>query len=129
MNNPVSKAHKTVDPDIGPVKRLRYNPSTGTHEDVSPVRKFIKGPLPFDWISRANALPGKTGPVGVALWFLVGVQGSRKVKVTREVEQLAGCGRKAVSSALRALVNAGLVQWAVTKPGARPTVTVFEGVL
>ena len=124
MTIPRLSARKTVDPDVGPVKRLRYNPETGTHEASAPVEKFIKGPIPLDWISRANALPGKAGAVGLALWFLAGVQGSRTVKLTGEVERIAGCGRKAVYVALRALELYGLVK-SVNQRGARAFVTIL----
>lgn len=117
-------ARKTVDPDIGPVKRLRYNTDTGKHEEVVPVEKFIKGPIPLDWISRANALPGKAGAVGLALWFLAGVQGSRTVKLTGEVERIAGCGRKAVYNALRLMSAAGLILVDV-RCGRRPVLTLL----
>lgn len=123
MITPRLRARKTVDPEIGPVKRLRYNADTGTHEASAPVEKFIKGPIPLDWISRANALPGKAGAVGLALWFLAGVQGSRTVKLTGEVERIAGCGRKAVYAALRALELYGLAK-SVNQPGARAVVTI-----
>lgn len=124
MTTPKPKAQKTVDPDIGPVKRLRYNTDTGTHEEAAPVEKFIKGPIPLDWIARANALPGKAGAVGLALWFLVGVQRSRTVKLTSEVTRIAGCERKAVYSGLGELERAGLI---VTdrRPGARAHVQII----
>lgn len=124
MTIPRLRARKTGDSDIGPVKRLRYNADTGTHEESTPVEKFIKGPIPLDWISRANALPGKAGAVGLALWFLAGVQGSRTVKLTGEVERIAGCGRKAVYAALRSLEFHGLVK-SVTQRGARAIVTIL----
>lgn len=123
MTIPRLRARKTVDPDIGPVKRLRYNADTGTHEETAPVEKFIKGPIPLEWISRANALPGKAGAVGLALWFLAGVQGSRTVKLTGEVERIAGCGRKAVYAALRALGTAGLAD-VTSAPGRRSVVLI-----
>ncbi len=98
--------------DAVPAKHLAFNPATGTHEARPPTQKFIKGPIPLEWISRANALPGKAGAVGMTLWFLVGVQGARTVKLTGEVEKIAGCGRKAVYHALVALEVAGLMLYA-----------------
>lgn len=126
MTTPRLRTRKTVVSDIGTVKRLRYNADTGTHEESASVEKFIKGPIPLDWISRANALPGKAGAVGLALWFLAGVQGSRTVKLTGEVERIAGCGRKAVYAAIAALETAKLIVSA-RKPGARPQITVVFG--
>jgi hypothetical protein len=112
------------DADIGPVKRLAYNPVTGTHEVRTPSAKFIRGPISLEWISRANALPGKAGAVGMALWFLSGVQGSRTVKLTGEVARIAGCGRKAVYQALNVLEATGLVS-SVRKAGARAVVSIL----
>jgi hypothetical protein len=111
--------------DAVPVKRLAFNPATGTHEVRTPTAKFIKGPIPLEWISRANALPGKAGAVGMSLWFLVGVQGSRTVKLTGEVEKIAGCGRKAVYQALDALAAAGFISCS-RKAGSRAVVTLLD---
>jgi hypothetical protein len=111
--------------DAVPIKRLAFNPATGAHEARAPTVKFIKGPIPLEWISRANALPGKAGAVGMALWFLVGVQRSRTVKLTGEVEKIAGCGRKAVYQALNALQAAGLIDCSC-KAGSRAVVTMLE---
>jgi hypothetical protein len=121
----MSRHNPTNPADPVPVKRLAFNPASGTHEARAPSVKFIKGPIQLEWISRANALPGKAGAVGMALWFLVGVQGSRTVKLTGEVVKIAGCGRKAVYQALDALAAADLIG-CTRKAGARAVVTVFE---
>ncbi|MHB9100700.1 MAG: hypothetical protein ACYC2E_04220 [Sulfuricella sp.] len=113
--------------DIVPVKRLAYNPNTGKHELRAPGEKFIKGPIPLEWITRANALPGKSGAVGLALWFLVGVKSSRTIKLTGEVERIAVCNRKAVYTALAALETAGLITMVERKMGARAVVAIVGG--
>jgi len=118
-----SPAH--LDRDIGPVEDLIFNRRTGSYGPKGRVSKFIKGPIPFDWMAKANALPGKAGPVGLGLWFLEGVQRKRAIKLTGEIEILAGCERKAVANALKELEQAGLI--AVTRhKGARPMVEVLE---
>lgn len=114
----------SLDPEVGPVSRYRYNPTTGTHERRHPNGKFIKGPIPLDWVSRANRLPGKAGAVGAALWFLVGLRGDYTVKLTGEVERIAGCTRKALYRALGSLEAAGLIS-IKRKAGSRATVTVL----
>lgn len=86
--------------------------------------KFILGPLCFTWLAQANALPGKAGAVGLALWFLRGVTRSSRFRLTREVEQLAGCNRQATYHALTALEQAGLIT-ADRVVGARPVVTIL----
>jgi len=114
-----------VDADLGPIKRLVFNARTGTHETRAQDR-FIKGPIPLEWITRANALPGKAGAVGLALWFLVGVTGSRTIKLTGEVERIAACNRKTVYQALTALEGASLIS-VTRRSGARPTTTIISG--
>jgi len=36
--------------------------------------KFLKGPIPWDWISRAAKQPGKAVHVALVLWFLAGIK-------------------------------------------------------
>jgi len=52
--------------------------------------RFLKGPIPLDWIIAAAKLPGKALHVGIALWFLAGLKRSRTVVLTpssmRQVE-------------------------------------------
>ena len=107
-----------------PERRLVFNAATGFHEGSGATEKFIRGPIPLCWISQSNALPGKTGAVGLALWFLVGVQKSMRIKLTGEVERIAGCERKALYFALHALERAGLITDVTRSPGARPSLTV-----
>lgn len=85
---------------------------------------FIKGPIPFDWLARANTLPGKAGPVGLALWFLSGLRCSTTVQLTYQVGILAGCRRQAIYEALKQLEQDGLIT-VIRRPGARPIVTIL----
>lgn len=117
-------ARSAEDADVGPLKRMAFNPHTGTHEFRTPTKKFIKGPIPLEWIAQANALPGKAGAVGLALWFLVGIKGSQTVKLTKEIERIAGCGRKAIYSALTTLDLAKLII-VQRHSGVRAVVTVL----
>lgn len=90
------------------------------------TQKFIRGPIPLEWVAAANALPGKAGAVGVALWFLVGVRGDETIKLTRQIERIAGCGRKAIYTALTNLEHAGLVAIVHRSVGERATVRVCK---
>ncbi len=94
--------------------------------DVAPpARKFLKGPVPWAWIERASALPGKALAVGLSLWRLAGALRSRTVRLgNREVERL-GVDRFAKSRALRALREAGLVEVA-SHQGRAPRVTIRD---
>ena len=108
------------------IEKLSYNATTGKFEPKKLTGSlFIKGPLPLGWIIAANSLPGKSGAVGLAIWFLVGVKCTRSVKLTRQVEQIAACHRKAVYTAITSLEQAGLLR-VERHRGARPTVTVIS---
>jgi hypothetical protein len=111
--------------EIGTVVRHRLNRETGKYEPASPQQLFIKGPIPLDWMARANSLPGKAGAVGLGLWFLKGVTRSNEVKVTSQVEKIAGCSRKAVYAALAALEVAELIRMQ-KRPGCRPAVEILD---
>jgi len=114
-----------VDAQCIPIRRLAFNAQTGTHNSVAQAKiRFIKGPLPLDWISTANALPGKAGAVGLALWFLVGLTASRTVKLTGEILRIASCERKALYAALATLEAARLIS-VERRRGARPIVTII----
>lgn len=106
-----------------PTTRLVYDPGSGLFTERKATPKFIKGPIPFDWLQTANALPGKAGQVGIALWFLAGVKKSRIVKITAEAERLAGCVRQTFAKGLAALEAAGLVA-VERKPGQKAIVEI-----
>lgn len=114
-----------------PCTRFVFDPSSGKHEDETGMAadqktngKFIRGPIPFNWVQAANALPGKAGPVGFALWFLKGVKKSDTFAVTAQIELLAGCTRQALSRALLNLQSANLIKLK-HRSGARHVVTIL----
>jgi hypothetical protein len=85
--------------------------------------KFLRGPVPLDWLQQAARLPGRALHVGVVLWYLDGFQQTRTVKAKPGVLQDFGADRHASYRALRALEKAGLVS-VVRKKGAAPVVTL-----
>jgi hypothetical protein len=86
---------------------------------------FIRGPIPFNWISEAARLPGKCLHVSVCLWFLAGLKRSRTVILPRSKLRLLGVGRGASYRGLKLLEQAGLVS-VVREPGKNPIVTILE---
>ena len=71
---------------------------------------FIRGPLPVSWFAAAYGLPGSCGQVGLALWFLGGMNDSDTVKLTRKTSTMFGLSRWATSRALTAMERAGLIR-------------------
>lgn len=74
-----------------------------------PKEWFLKGPIPWNWLSRASMAGGKTLTVAVGLWFRAGLTKSREVKLTKRVLFDLGLSRFAVYRGLLALEGAGLV--------------------
>jgi DNA-binding transcriptional ArsR family regulator len=85
--------------------------------------RFLKGPVPWDWIIRASELPGRALIVGLCLWRLSGAVGNRTVTLGNAELQPFGIDRAAKSRALTVLESAGLVT-VERKRGRLPIVTL-----
>lgn len=86
--------------------------------------KFLKGPVPWDWIERAARLPGKALVVGLALWRLSGATKSTTIRLGNSEMSALGVDRSAKSRALKALAAADLIS-IDQKPGKMPVVTLL----
>jgi hypothetical protein len=87
--------------------------------------RFLRGPIPWDWIAAASRLPGKALHVAVALWHLAGIKDSARVQLSPSVLRDIGIQRHAGYRGLRRLESAGLVEVARHR-GRSPTVTLRE---
>jgi hypothetical protein len=87
--------------------------------------KFLKGPIPWEWMTEAARLPGKALKVGIALWFLAGVQRKRTVTLSGSALRDLDVSRFAGYRALTALEKAGLVS-VQRHIGQNPVVTILE---
>ncbi|MEE8170847.1 MAG: hypothetical protein V3T70_09890 [Phycisphaerae bacterium] len=74
-----------------------------------PGRRFIKGPIPWNWLRRACTLPGKAPIVGLALWYWHGLAQSKRLAVSHADLRELRVGPGAVARALRNLEQVGLV--------------------
>jgi hypothetical protein len=108
---------ETMDVDINA-------PGRDSKSSVSSGR-FLKGPIPWFWVTAAAALPGQALPVGLCLWRLVGAMRSDTVSFGNADLRPLGIDRAAKSRALRALERAGLIA-VVHRPGRFPRVTVLR---
>lgn len=86
--------------------------------------RFLRGPVPMDWLKQAAKLPGRALHAGVALWFLDGFQQTGTVQARPSVLRDLGLDRHASYRALRELEKAGLVS-VVRKRGAAAMVTLL----
>ena len=113
-------------------ERLRITPAAtfkSKQETPKPsgkkVKRFLKGPIPLDWLIQAARQPGKAIHVGIALWFLSGLKRSRKVALSKSTLNLLGVSRYSGYRGLAKLEKAGLVS-VVRHPGRNPIVTILQ---
>ena len=90
-----------------------------------PYRLFIKGPIPFDWLQKANGVGGGTGIVAVALWFYAGLHGSKRFKIDSRLDGLCCLTRQTRHHILKRLECRGLIKL-FTRRGAYPTVEILD---
>jgi DNA-binding transcriptional ArsR family regulator len=91
-----------------------------------PGEKFLKGPIPWSWITAAAALRGKALLVGLDLWREAGCRKARTVPLNlSHLADTFDISRLTVQRALKALTGAGLVSVA-ERAGRPPLVTLLH---
>jgi hypothetical protein len=88
-------------------------------------QRFLKGPIPMDWIIIASNLTGKALHVGIALWHLGGMKNTGEVKLSGKLRRKMGIQRTTGYNALDELENAQLVS-VKRHRGRNPIVTILE---
>ena len=89
--------------------------------------RFLKGPIPWSWITSASVAAGRGAglKVAIALWHMAGIQKQATITLHRRLLDELGVDRHAAYRGLRALEGAGLV--AVERhPGRLPRVTLQD---
>jgi hypothetical protein len=87
--------------------------------------RFLRGPIPLDWLSHAAALPGRSLHVAMAVWFMAGLKKTAVVPVSNIIGLQFGLDRNAKYRALEWLENANLIA-VERRPGRAPIVTILE---
>jgi hypothetical protein len=80
-------------------------------------RKFLRGPVPWDWLARAGRLPGCALAVGLVLWQEAGYHRRRTVPYRPAVAAELGVSPKAGRNGLRALEGDRLIS--IRRPPGR----------
>lgn len=115
-----------LDKELGVVTDCNLSPNrVPPTPKPRPYRLFIKGPIPFDWLQRANGIGGSTGIVAVALWFHAGLHGSRRFKIDSRLDALCCLTRQTRDHILKRLEHRGLIKL-FPKRGAYPTVEILD---
>lgn len=90
--------------------------------------RFLRGPIPMDWLCAASKTSGHGSgfKVAIALWHLSGLNRQAKtVKLSGSVLREMGVERHAGYRGLDALETAGLVG-VERRPGQSPVVTILS---
>jgi hypothetical protein len=85
--------------------------------------RFLRGPVPWEWVVAAASLPGKALIVGLCLWRLAGAIRSSTITLGNSELEPFGIDRATKCRALAALERAGLITVA-REPGRFPKVTL-----
>ncbi len=103
---------------VRPIKHKAKVPRHKTGE------KYLKGPIPLNWLCAAAHLPGKSFQVAIAIWYLVGLNRSPTVKLNQVVLTDFGVNRNCKYRALDWLSDAGLI-FVQKADGKNPLITVL----
>jgi hypothetical protein len=85
--------------------------------------RFLRGPVPWEWICRAMTLGRGPLALGMVLWHLRGLKGSDTFRLPPSATHCVG-DRKTVYRSLRMLERAGLVH-VHRHQGRGPTVSLI----
>jgi hypothetical protein len=87
--------------------------------------RFLKGPVPWPWLTRAMALPGKALAVGLMLWLQSGITRRRTVLFCLARAAAEGIPTTTARRGMRRLEAAGLVM-VQQRPGRGLEVTLLD---
>lgn len=90
-----------------------------------PGEKFLKGPIPWEWIVRAGQLPGSAMVVGLILWREAGLVNRRDVQFCLSKVDAFSKSVGAARYGLRSLKSAGLIT-VRHRPGRCLDVTILD---
>jgi len=88
--------------------------------------KFLRGPIPWIWLSKAAQQPGHALHVAIALWFIGWMEKSAVVTLSPKLMRGMGVHRLAMRRGLTALVVAGLVRIEDNRRGRKTVIEILE---
>ncbi len=115
----------TIDPSRVRIKARPQGRTSGRLPRHRAGERFLKGPIPLNWLSTAAKLPGKSLHVGIAIWFTASIAKSATVQLSNLGSLPFGLDRNSKYRALQWLEDAGLIA-VERKLGRSPVVTILE---
>jgi hypothetical protein len=94
-------------------------------EEPRKKERFIRGPIPAEWIEKAAHLPGKALHVALMIRYLDGFERTGTVKLRPSVRNAYGMDRFSCTRGLDRLEDAGLIS-VVRKRGSSPVATIVK---
>ncbi len=122
---PMQNFNRRRDPRHKGKRKKADNLLAESHYGAAAEAQICACQIPFDWLSAAAYLPGKSLHAGIALWYLAGRARSSRVPLSNVASQAFGLDRNAKYRALEWLEEAGLIA-VERKTGQAPIVTVLE---
>ena len=86
----------------------RQNKIKGTNRHIH-YNKFIKGPIPLEWVKKSAKLLVKVMNIILILWYLKGLTKEDTIKMTGKLLDDFSVSRQAMYRCLENLENAGLI--------------------
>ena len=90
-----------------------------------PGEKFLKSPIPWNWLAKAAKQPGKALHVAIAIWLIAGMKNNRNIDLSYNVLEEMGVDHHVTYLGLTALEEAGLIS-VIRNNGCYPAVTINE---
>jgi DNA-binding MarR family transcriptional regulator len=87
--------------------------------------RFLKGPIPWKWITEAASISGNAVRVSMAIWHLAGMMKTDTVKLSNKILAELGVDRSGKYRTLDRLETAGLISLK-KRPGCSPEVTILK---
>jgi DNA-binding MarR family transcriptional regulator len=75
----------------------------------TPKKRFIAGPISYEWVSAACAINGKAAHIAWAIWYRVGLTSSQTVTIPSHDLKAFNLTRQALSNGLASMEEAGLL--------------------
>lgn len=87
--------------------------------------RFIKGPIPLDWLRAANTCGRKSVSVATMIWFAAGLQRSNPVKLSPAILSELAIPSRTAKQVLERMQDVGIVTVEFHR-GRSPMVTILD---
>ena len=87
--------------------------------------RFIKGPIPMEWMRAANTCGRRSVSVAIVIWFAAGLQRSNPVKLSQTVLAELGIPSRTAKRVLERMQSIGIVEVEFHR-GRSPLVTILD---